>query len=51
MAGLRGFTVRPRRGELIVFDKLSRALVSHVLLPVPTEKTKGCWSRRRCSGT
>ena len=39
MAGLRGFTVRPRRGELIVFDKLSRALVSHVLLPVPTEKT------------
>ncbi len=41
MAGLGGFTVRPRRGELIVFDKLSRALVSHVLLPVPTEKTKG----------
>ncbi len=41
MAGLQGFTVRPRRGELIVFDKLSRALVSHVLLPVPTEKTKG----------
>ncbi len=41
MAGLGGFTVVPRRGELIVFDKLSRPLVSHVLLPVPTETTKG----------
>ena len=30
-----------RRGELIVFDKLSRPLVSHIILPVPTEKTKG----------
>ena len=35
------FRVTPRRGELIVFDKLARGLVNHVLLPVPTEKTKG----------
>lgn len=35
------FTVTPRRGELIVFDKLARHLVNHVLLPVPTAKTKG----------
>jgi glycerol-3-phosphate dehydrogenase len=41
MAGVDGFTVVPRRGELIVFDKLARPLVSHVLLPVPTGKTKG----------
>ena len=41
MAGLDGFTVTPRRGELIVFDKLARPLVSHVLLPVPTGTTKG----------
>ncbi|MGO9975268.1 MAG: NAD(P)/FAD-dependent oxidoreductase [Solirubrobacteraceae bacterium] len=41
MAGLDGFTVRPRRGELIVFDKLARGLVSHILLPVPTGRTKG----------
>jgi glycerol-3-phosphate dehydrogenase len=41
MAGHEGFTVTPRRGELIVFDKLSRRLVRHVLLPVPTGKTKG----------
>ena len=41
MAGHDGFTVTPRRGELIVFDKLSRRLVNHVLLPVPTATTKG----------
>ena len=35
------FTVTPRRGQLIVYDKLARTLVNHVLLPVPTSKTKG----------
>jgi glycerol-3-phosphate dehydrogenase len=39
--GLGGFTVRPRRGELIVFDKLSRQLLTHTILPVPTSHTKG----------
>jgi len=39
--GHSDFRVMPRRGELIVFDKLARGLVNHVLLPVPTEKTKG----------
>jgi glycerol-3-phosphate dehydrogenase len=41
MAGHQRFTVRPRRGELIVFDKLARPLVNHILLPVPTATTKG----------
>jgi glycerol-3-phosphate dehydrogenase len=41
MLGHSEFRVRPRRGELIVFDKLARGLINHVLLPVPTEKTKG----------
>jgi len=35
------FTVAPRRGQLIVFDKLARGLVSSIVLPVPTERTKG----------
>jgi glycerol-3-phosphate dehydrogenase len=39
--GHANFTVTPRRGQLIVFDKLARTLVNHVLLPVPTSKTKG----------
>lgn len=41
MAGRDRFTVTPRRGELIVFDKLARGLVSHIILPIPTGKTKG----------
>ena len=41
LAGHDEFTVTPRRGELIVFDKLSRPLARHVILPVPTETTKG----------
>jgi glycerol-3-phosphate dehydrogenase len=41
MAGVDGFNVVPRRGELIVFDKLARAGVNHILLPVPTATTKG----------
>jgi glycerol-3-phosphate dehydrogenase len=41
MAGLDGFTVTPRRGELIVYDKLARSLITHVVLPVPTATTKG----------
>jgi L-2-hydroxyglutarate oxidase LhgO len=39
--GINSFKVMPRRGELIVFDKLARILVNHVLLPVPTATTKG----------
>jgi len=41
MMGGGRFTIRPRRGELIVFDKLARALLSSILLPVPTARTKG----------
>ena len=39
--GHENFKVTPRRGELIVYDKLSRRLIHHVLLPVPTATTKG----------
>ncbi|WP_326653963.1 FAD-dependent oxidoreductase [Streptomyces sp. NBC_01750] len=39
--GHTDFTVTPRRGQLIVFDKLARELVRHILLPVPTALGKG----------
>ncbi len=39
--GKTSFGVVPRRGQLIVYDKLARPLVNHVLLPVPTSITKG----------
>jgi glycerol-3-phosphate dehydrogenase len=35
------FSIAPRRGQLIVFDKLARPLVSSIILPVPTDRTKG----------
>ena len=41
LAGHVGFTVTPRRGELIVFDKLARPLLGHIILAVPAGTTKG----------
>ena len=41
LVGYDGLTITPRRGELIVFDKLARPLVRHILLAVPTRTTKG----------
>ena len=35
------FKVTPRRGELVVFDKLARNLITSIILPVPTQRTKG----------
>ncbi|BBY66969.1 NAD(P)/FAD-dependent oxidoreductase [Mycolicibacterium helvum] len=39
--GYHRFTVTPRRGELIVYDKLARPLVDKIVLPVPTARGKG----------
>lgn len=39
--GHHRFTVTPRRGELLVFDKLSRPLVNRIVLAVPTKLGKG----------
>lgn len=41
MLGNARFTITPRRGELLVFDKLARPLVHHIVLPVPSSKGKG----------
>ena len=41
MFGGGGFTILPRKGELIVYDKLARPLLSSIVLPVPTARTKG----------
>jgi glycerol-3-phosphate dehydrogenase len=35
------FTVVPRRGELVVFDKFARRLAPRIVLPVPTSRGKG----------
>ncbi|MFI5674301.1 FAD-dependent oxidoreductase [Streptomyces cellulosae] len=41
LLGHDDFTVTPRRGQLLVFDKFARDLVRHILLPVPTALGKG----------
>ncbi len=43
-AALRGhsdFTIRPRKGEFVVFDKAAASLLGTIILPVPGERTKG----------
>jgi glycerol-3-phosphate dehydrogenase len=39
--GYDRFSIVPRRGELLVFDKFARRLVDTIVLPVPTAKGKG----------
>jgi glycerol-3-phosphate dehydrogenase len=39
--GFERFTVTPRRGELLVFDKLARAKAPRIVLPVPSSAGKG----------
>jgi glycerol-3-phosphate dehydrogenase len=41
LLGLDGLVVTPRRGELMVFDKLARPLLGQIILAVPTRTTKG----------
>ncbi|MFJ4013691.1 FAD-dependent oxidoreductase [Streptomyces sp. NPDC090026] len=41
LLGHRDFTIAPRRGQLLVHDSAARPLVRHILLPVPTARSKG----------
>lgn len=35
------FTIRPRKGQFVVYDKAASNLLSSIILPIPTERTKG----------
>ncbi|MCF6268076.1 MAG: NAD(P)/FAD-dependent oxidoreductase [Desulfuromusa sp.] len=39
--GASEFTIKPRKGQFVVFDMAASKLLSSVILPVPTERTKG----------
>lgn len=41
LGGGGGFTIRPRKGQFVVFDKRAAELVRTILLPVPSATTKG----------
>ena len=39
--GSSDFTIKPRKGQFVVFDKAASKLLSSIIVPVPTERTKG----------
>lgn len=41
LGGMTRFRIRPRKGQFVVFDKTARRYVDTIVLPVPTERTKG----------
>ena len=41
MYGGAHFDINPRRGQFLVYDKHAATLISRILLPIPTKKTKG----------
>lgn len=41
VTGTSWFTIKPRKGQFVVYDKTAAALAGHILLPVPTTITKG----------
>ena len=45
-----GFTIRPRKGQFVVYDKPASALVNAIILKVPTPRTKGVLLARTVFG-
>jgi len=41
LLGEARFRITPRKGQFVVFDKAARDLVRAIILPVPSERTKG----------
>jgi glycerol-3-phosphate dehydrogenase len=44
------FTIRPRKGQFVVYDKPAHELVHSIILKVPTERTKGVLLARTVFG-
>ena len=41
LLGDTAMTIRPRKGQFVVFDKAAAQLLRTIVLPVPSERTKG----------
>lgn len=41
LTGERAFEIKPRKGQFVVFDKAAAKFLHRIILPVPTERTKG----------
>lgn len=50
LLGATDFAIRPRKGQFVVFDKAAAKLLDTIILPVPTEVTKGVVLARTAYG-
>ncbi|MDX7951381.1 NAD(P)/FAD-dependent oxidoreductase [Lichenihabitans sp. Uapishka_5] len=50
LMGDASFEIRPRKGQFVVYDKPAAKLLTTILLPVPTERTKGVVLARTAYG-
>lgn len=50
LLGDASFTIKPRKGQFLVFDKMAARLLRTTILPVPTERTKGVVLARTAFG-
>src|SRR5205807_2081973 len=41
LAGDDSFAIYPRKGEFLVFEPPAEGALEHILLPIPSERTKG----------
>lgn len=41
LLGQSSFSIRPRKGQFVVFDKAAARYLTNIILPVPNERTKG----------
>jgi len=41
LLGAANFKIKPRKGQFVVFDKAAARLINSIILPVPTDQTKG----------
>lgn len=41
LLGQASFSIHPRKGQFVVFDKAAARLLGNIVLPVPNERTKG----------
>ena len=50
LLGAASFQIRPRKGQFVVFDKAAAKLLGTIILPVPSERTKGVVLTRTAFG-
>jgi glycerol-3-phosphate dehydrogenase len=50
LLGQADFTIKPRKGQFVIFDKAASRYLRTIILPVPTERTKGVVATRTIFG-